>query len=459
MTTLTVGSTAELVTALKSTAKDGDNILLKPGSYGFLQLQAIRFTGAGVVIAAQDPKNPPVFAGFEIGGYTKATQYCQGLTFQDIAWGVNLTRIVGVGKVLYSTNINFFRGTASNPTPNAGYSGIGFIGCSQCEINGVEVFNVGTGIQLTYCTFMKVLKNRLHDMYGDGIKGTGSTDITVDGNFLTDFYPKAGDHPDAIQFFTAGTTVANARLTITNNVFTRGKGGIVQGIFCSEEIGLKYQNVTIKHNFLLGTMYNGIAINNAANVDISDNTVLSQMEPDGSKTMPTSIVVNYVTDLTLKGNTGALIERTAPAGTYTKSGNNFTPPWASYGSSAELNAWLGITPVPAPPPPSPPPPAPPPPTSPPPPPPPAPDYKALYDAKVVELTALQSKYDTDTAVLNTQIGALNTAVKNYGNLLADKDDDRNGMVAAQMAINNAGIELKAAYDVLTEKLGSNPVTS
>jgi hypothetical protein len=296
-------------------------------------------------------------------------------------------------------------------------------------------------------------------MYGDGIKGTGSTDITVDGNFLTDFYPKAGDHPDAIQFFTAGTTVANARLTITNNVFTRGKGGIVQGIFCSEEIGLKYQNVTIKHNFLLGTMYNGIAINNAANVDISDNTVLSQMEPDGSKTMPTSIVVNYVTDLTLKGNTGALIERTAPAGTYTKSGNNFTPPWASYGSSAELNAWLGITPVPAPPPPSPPPPAPPPPTSPPPPPPPAPDYKALYDAKVVELTALQSKYDTDTAVLNTQIGALNTAVKNYGNLLADKDDDRNGMVAAQMAINNAGIELKAAYDVLTEKLGSNPVTS
>ena len=58
----------------------------------------------------------------------------------------------------------------------------------------------------------------------DGVRGTGSSFVTIASNTFTDFRPNSTDHPDAIQFWTYGSTASATDIVIKDNVFTRGTG-------------------------------------------------------------------------------------------------------------------------------------------------------------------------------------------------------------------------------------------
>ena len=113
----------------------------------------------------------------------------------------------------------------------------------------------------------------LHD---DGIAGGDNTQITISNNLFTSFDHTGSVHPDAIQFWTAGTTKSSSDIVIKDNVIDRGSGVAVQGIFLNDEVGtLPFKNVSITNNVVIGEMYNGIAILHATNATLSGNTVIA----------------------------------------------------------------------------------------------------------------------------------------------------------------------------------------
>src|SRR3546814_7169738 len=77
--------------------------------------------------------------------------------------------------------------------------------------------------------------NSFHTMRSDGVRGGGTNDVVISNNYFTDFHPVGADHPDAIQLWTTNTTESARNISITGNVFERGDGDIIQGIFRSEE--------------------------------------------------------------------------------------------------------------------------------------------------------------------------------------------------------------------------------
>src|SRR3546814_17629153 len=84
----------------------------------------------------------------------------------------------------------------------------------------------------------------------------GTNDVVISNNYFTDFHPVGADHPDAIQLWTTNTTESARNISITGNVFERGDGDIIQGIFLRDQSGgkLPYQDVTISDNIVLGGM-------------------------------------------------------------------------------------------------------------------------------------------------------------------------------------------------------------
>ena len=81
------------------------------------------------------------------------------------------------------------------------------------------------------------------------------------------------DHPDCIQFWTAGKTESVHDLVITDNFYTRGTGHSVQGIFLGNERSIPYIRVTITGNVFVGAGYNGIAAKLVNQLTITGNTV------------------------------------------------------------------------------------------------------------------------------------------------------------------------------------------
>src|SRR3546814_514909 len=112
---------------------------------------------------------------------------------------------------------------------------------------------------------------------------------------------RSADHPDAIQLWTTNTTESARNISITGNVFERGDGDIIQGIFLRDQSGgkLPYQDVTISDNIVLGGMYNGISVGNANGLVMTDNVV-------GAYTDQKSwLRIENSTDVVLTGNSAS----------------------------------------------------------------------------------------------------------------------------------------------------------
>jgi hypothetical protein len=296
MSTITVASTEALMAALNA-AMPGDTILLAQGVYTGLNFYNRNFAGT-VTIASADPAHPAVF-------HDLAVQNSSGLTFN------NIEMVVGYSGTPYynftvssSDNIHFsgldVHGTLDgNPANDP--SGFLFSDSTNVSISNSEFHELNRGVGHLNSTHVTFTNNQFHDMKSLGIQGGGSSYVYIGYNTFTDIYStesnQTTEHSDAIQFFTAGTTVSAHDITVIGNTVTRGDGDVVQGIFFGNEAGIPYKNVTIIGNTLVGTMYNGINIWTAENVVIQDNAVYAYTD------MPSWIQVRYVTGGVLQNNT------------------------------------------------------------------------------------------------------------------------------------------------------------
>lgn len=261
----TVSSAAEFMTAIKKAAS-GDVIKLQSGSYDNIPLLNFKFPG-GVTVTSADPNRPAELTGLRING-------SEGLTFKNLILNDKTPSKDYDFAVQNSSNINFdkilIQGTETGPLTANPFM---IRNSSDVSITNSEVTNVRYGINMLNSNGVTLTNNYFHDIRTDGVRGGGNSDVTIHNNFFTDFRPAATDHPDAIQFWTNGTSASAQNIVITDNVILRGNGSPIQGIFMGDEAKLPYKNVLIDGNVVIGGMYNGISVGNAEGLKITDNTV------------------------------------------------------------------------------------------------------------------------------------------------------------------------------------------
>ena len=264
----TVGSLAALTSAL-ATAQAGDTILLSAGAYGRLSIAGAHFSQA-VTIASETPGTPASITGLSITG-------SNGLMFRDIDFVADPAAGGTPLSVIASQDVHFDRvhvhgsldGSPANDT-----GGLYFTASSNVSVTNSEFNELYWGIDHDDSNSLTFNGNTFHDIRMDGIRGGGSSGVTISGNSFRDFYPLAGDHSDAIQFWTTGTTASVSNIVVTNNFIIRGKGLPPQGVFLRDEIGnLPFQHVTISGNFVAGALFNGIYVSGGADVLIANNVV------------------------------------------------------------------------------------------------------------------------------------------------------------------------------------------
>ena len=266
MATINVSNAAQLSAAISS-AHAGDTILLAAGTYSGVVMQNLNFTSA-VTITSADAAHPATLTDLYVRGSS-------GLNFSNLELDASASTAYFPFQVYGSSNVNmshlWFHGSLDS---NSGSSLLMVRESSNVTVSNSEFEQGANALSFLNDDHIQFVGNSFHDLRTDAIRGGGSSYVTVSGNTFTDFHPVEGDHPDAIQFWTTNTTVAAHDIVVTNNVITRGDGGIIQGIFFRDQVGsLPYANVTITDNMLAGTMYNGIMIDGGRNVAISGNTV------------------------------------------------------------------------------------------------------------------------------------------------------------------------------------------
>ena len=327
----TVSTSDGLWSAVKA-AQPGDTILLTAGTYTSVSLAGMNPTGM-VTITSQDPGHPAVIAGLTLTN-------CSNLTFDHLELTPKAQGAYAV-TLGSDTNIHFDH---LNIHASATVDGNAMLirDSKNVSVTNSDIHNIGTGISYINSDTVLLSGNKLHNIQSDGMHGGGTSNITITGNTFTDFAPKAGDHPDAIQFWTSGTTTSAHDITITNNIITRGAGAAVQGIFMGNEKMLEYKNVTITGNAVVGGMYNGIYVADASNVKIEGNLV------QGYKDMTSWVYMSKITN-------GVLDHNQASAFTIAKDNvglnahDNTTLVLQAVGNTAILTGWQALHAAPPPP--------------------------------------------------------------------------------------------------------------
>ena len=235
------------------------------------------FKFTDVTIQSKDPANPAVLTDLYV-------RDSSGLNFRDLELFVDPDKIIYSHQVYGSSDIHFDKlnvhGTM-NGTPHGDKVGLMIRKSTDVSVSNSEFQQLWHGISFLDSKGVVIANNKFHDIQTDGVRGGGTSDIKVINNSFTDFYPAAGDHGDAVQFWTTGTSSIARDIEVSGNVITRGQGGIIQGIFFRDQVGdLPFDNVTIANNLVAGAMYNGIAIQGGTNVKVTGNTVAAYADMD-----------------------------------------------------------------------------------------------------------------------------------------------------------------------------------
>jgi len=267
MATINVSSTAALNTALKA-AHAGDTILLSSGTYT-LSASGLNFA-TDVVVASANADRPAVLTSLSITDSSGIT--VRDLDLNALASGGNNPFKIYRSQDIHLERLNVHGSLDGNPQNDV--KALLIRESRDVSVTDSEFQNLADGISHIDSSALTIARNEFHHLVYDGVRGGGSSNVTITGNLFRDFFPRDGDHPDAIQFWTTNTTASAKNIVITDNAFIRGSGGAAQGIFIRDQVGtLPYENVTITGNVVAGGMYHGLSIIGARNVKIDDNIV------------------------------------------------------------------------------------------------------------------------------------------------------------------------------------------
>lgn len=271
-----VSSRAGLVDAI-ARAASGDRIILAPGNYGSIDIRGKAWT-SDVLLVSGSPANPARIETLTVNGVSH-------LSIKSLHIGRPLNpgeanyAIFGNFRTVSSVTLDdvFVRGSMDDNPVNDG-NGLNFVDSRNVTVKASRFEQLGRGLSASGSTDIAFNNNVFRAMRTDGMNFANVQRIIIDGNKFSDFFVGEGDHPDAIQFWTAGTKQASSNITIRNNQIFQGRGAGTQGIFLTDQVGtLPYQNVRIENNLLyVYDGYNGIMVGHGRGVEIIGNSVLSE---------------------------------------------------------------------------------------------------------------------------------------------------------------------------------------
>jgi hypothetical protein len=321
---LSASTAAELETLVQG-ARGGEVIRLAPGRYDRVSLRWLRFD-VPITITSANPGARAQLTGANLRG-------SRGVTLNDIVLVDESPDTLYDFLIQDAEDITFDKLLITSVEGGEAYqSGPLMIRSSRnVTVTRSEIRHVRYGISLLDNQGVAITENYFHDIRTDGVRGGGNSDVEILDNLFTNFSPSAGDHPDAIQFWTTNTTASASNIRIADNVIVRGDGTPMQGIFMRDEAStLPYQGVAIERNVVMGTMYHGISVGNAAAVNLRDNRVAGMADMKSWISVPAAA--------TLSSNS-AQVFLVGGVNMSTLSGNAIIPASSDSGAVLAL-AWL-----------------------------------------------------------------------------------------------------------------------
>jgi nitrous oxidase accessory protein NosD len=326
-------ATPETFAAKLAQAHGGDTLLLEPGTYAGWAPKGLSFS-PGLTITSADAAHPATLTNLE-------AHNLKGVTFSKLEM---LARAPGyfVFQFFDCNDLHFDRVDVHgslNGDPHDDAEGISIAGSTDVSITNSEFHELKRAMAISTSTGVKVSDNRAHDLQVTGFMFAADSQVGITGNAIWNIMPVTGDHADAIQFLTAGTTTASSDIAISRNLIYRGKGGAAQGIFLRDQVGtLPYQGVIIAENLIVGTGYNGILVMGAKTLAVTDNELVS----NPGSTNDTWILVQAADGVTLNHNRAEKISVDTSTNV-TQKANKLTEPVGDGGVGA-LRAWASSHP-------------------------------------------------------------------------------------------------------------------
>lgn len=274
-----------------NSAHGGETLTLPPGASGQLEITNLRFD-TPVTITSADPRRPAKITSLKVVNSA-------GIKFENLEFSApdvvvdasaqnpNSSAPESVGQyaeyqnffqVLSSHNITFDHIDAhGNIHGTLATEGSGFLirDSQAITIERSELQHFHNAIGHTNNEHLTITGNWFHNIRDDGIRGGGSSFLTITHNRFESFHPDADDtdHPDCIQVWTTNTTVSAHDIVVTDNLYVRGSGRSVQGVFINNEASVPYDRVTISNNVFAGAGYNGIVADMVHGLSVTGNTV------------------------------------------------------------------------------------------------------------------------------------------------------------------------------------------
>jgi len=277
-----IADQAALNTALAN-AKGGEVFLLPSGG-GYGVTLSGKSYASPVIITSADPAHRAKISWFSLTNVGN-------LTFLNVEIARNAKdpanpNAENLGKIAGGKGISFdgvyFHGSLDNDARND------MVGPNIGNVDGLRIVNsrfeqLMAGFRLGACNNVTVANNIVTALRSDGFNFAASTNVLIERNSFSNFQRNTTDHPDAIQFWTQGSTKPSANITIRYNIVLPRGGNGMQGIFLADQVGnLPYSNVLIEKNLIVGlNMANGIFPSHVNGLTIRYNTVVSPVD-DGN---------------------------------------------------------------------------------------------------------------------------------------------------------------------------------
>ncbi len=283
-------------------------IVMAAGDYGSVAI-ANKNTGSLTLVSA-DTAHPATVA---LSISNSQNIKLDGITFEPSgAKWANALSITGSSNITI-THSNF---EGVDPTYADLARGLFVDKSSNIAISDNHFSDLTRGAVITNSHDVTVLNNQVTDMRSEGFNFAAVSNVEIAGNTGTNFHAQTGDHPDFIQFWTAGVTTPSSNIYIHDNTLTVGNGTGSQGILLGNESHLTYSNVIITNNHLETRFPLGIAVYEANGVIVDGNTALAA---DGS-TYKTQIRIASSTNVEMSNNSANAIS--TPSSTGVTDSNN-----------------------------------------------------------------------------------------------------------------------------------------
>lgn len=293
---IAVSDAAGLMAAL-SAASEGTVLVLAPGHYGTLDLYAARqpwaaFAGT-VTLEAADRSNPPEFSAINLTGVRNLSfdgmvfnyTFKPGETFRAHPFAIQKCSGITISRSRFDGDL-----ASGTDADSDGYgTGIAIAVRDSAGIafTGNEVFNWHRGGTFGNVDGLKVEGNDIYDLRSDGLDFAAVRNAVIAGNHIHDFRRSkaSSDHPDMIQFWTAGTTTPSRDVAIIGNYLDIGGGDETQSIFMRNEVvdhgkagpEMFYRNIRIEDNLIRNGHLHGITVGESDGLAIRSNTLIQSI--------------------------------------------------------------------------------------------------------------------------------------------------------------------------------------